>query len=31
MKNKTAVEWLVEQLVNQEGIDFIPKIFICSS
>ena len=28
MKNQTAVEWLVEQLVNQEGIDFIPKIFI---
>jgi hypothetical protein len=25
---QTAVEWLVEQLVNQEGIDFIPKIFI---
>ena len=28
MKKQTAVEWLVEQLVNQEGIDFIPKIFI---
>jgi len=28
MKNKTAVEWLLEQLRNEEGIDFIPTSFV---
>jgi hypothetical protein len=28
MKNQTAVEWLLEQLRNEEGIDFIPTSFV---
>jgi hypothetical protein len=29
MENKqTAVEWLLEQLRNEEGIDFIPTSFV---
>jgi hypothetical protein len=28
MKKQTAVEWLVEQLRNEEGIDFIPTSFV---
>ncbi len=27
-KKQTAVEWLVEQLKNEEGIDFIPTLLI---
>jgi hypothetical protein len=26
--NQTAVEWLLEQLRNEEGIDFIPTSFV---
>lgn len=28
MKKQTAVEWLLEQLRNEEGIDFIPTSFV---
>jgi hypothetical protein len=28
MKKLTAVEWLLEQLRNEEGIDFIPTSFV---
>ncbi len=27
-KKQTAVEWLLEQLRNEEGIDFIPTSFV---
>ena len=27
-KKQTAVEWFVEQLRNEEGIDFIPTSFL---
>jgi len=25
---QTALEWFIEQLINEEGIDFIPTIFV---
>jgi hypothetical protein len=25
---QTAVNWFIEQLINEEGIDFIPTIFV---
>jgi glycerol-3-phosphate responsive antiterminator len=25
---QTAVEWFIEQLINEEGIDFIPTSFV---
>jgi hypothetical protein len=28
MTKQTAVEWLIEQLRNEEGIDFIPTSFV---
>jgi len=28
MNKQTAVEWLLEQLRNEEGIDFIPTSFV---
>ena len=28
MTKQTAVEWLLEQLRNEEGIDFIPTSFV---
>ena len=28
MSKQTAVEWFIEQLRNEEGIDFIPTSFV---
>jgi hypothetical protein len=25
---QTALQWFIEQLINEEGIDFIPTIFV---